>query len=244
MRSWSIPAGRLFGIEIRIHLTFFFLVLFVWSAESATQDSATALPALALVGVIFASVVLHDLGQAWVSRREGVPAKGIILLPIGGVTILDEAQATPDSDSTWVRDIRIACVGPLVNLAIAGVAALVLIALIPGVPLLARPLVVPGHLARSVVWLNVYLALLNLLPSYPVDGGRVLRAYFSRHMDPIRATQRAVRIAHVFATLFMMLGFLLSNYPDTRADGLWLLMIGCFLFAGPQPEAPSSALTP
>ncbi len=240
MRSWSIPAGRLFGIEIRIHLTFFFLVLFVWSAESATQDSATALRALALVGVIFASVVLHELSQAWVSRREGVPAKGIILLPIGGVTILDEAQATPDSDSTWVRDIRIACVGPLVNLAIAGVAALVLIAVMPGVPLLARPLVDPGHLARSVVWLNVYLALLNLLPSYPVDGGRVLRAYFSRHMDPIRATQRAVRIAHVFATLFMMLGFLLSNYPDTRADGLWLLMIGCFLFAGAQLEERSA----
>jgi Zn-dependent protease/CBS domain-containing protein len=240
MRSWSIPAGRLFGIEIRIHLTFFFLVAFVWSAESATQDSATALRALALVGVIFASVILHELGQAWVSRREGVPAKGLILLPIGGVTILDEAQAVPESDSAWVRDIRIACVGPLVNLAIAGVAALVLRAMMPEVPLIARPLVDPSHLARSIVWLNVYLALLNLLPAYPVDGGRVLRAYFSRNMDPIRATQRAVRIGHVFAMLFMMLGILLTNYPDTRADGYWLLMIGFFLFAGAQLEERSA----
>ena len=240
MRSWSIPAGRLFGIEIRIHLTFFFLVVFVWSAESATQDTATALRALALVGVIFASVVLHELGQAWFSRREGVPTKGLILLPIGGVTILDEAQAAPESASAWQRDVRIACVGPLVNLALAAVAALAVFVLIPGVSLLARPLVDPGNLARSVVWLNVYLALVNILPAYPVDGGRVLRAYFLRHMDPIRATQRAVRIAHVFATLFMMLGFLLTNYPDRRAEGCWLLMIGFFLFAGAQLEERSA----
>jgi Zn-dependent protease/CBS domain-containing protein len=240
MRSWSIPAGRLFGIEIRIHLTFFFLLLFVWSAESATQDTTTALRALALVGVIFASVILHELGQAWVAHREGVPLKGLILLPVGGVTILDEAQAAPDTDSTWKRDVRIACTGPLVNLAIAGATALFLLAAMPGVPLTTKPLVDPGNLARSIVWLNVYLALLNLLPAYPVDGGRVLRAYFSRHMDPIRATQRAVRIGHVFAMLFMMVGILLSNYPDTKADGYWLLMIGFFLFAGAQLEERSA----
>jgi Zn-dependent protease/CBS domain-containing protein len=240
MRSWSIPAGRLFGIEIRIHLTFFFLPFFIWSAESATQDSATALRALALAGVIFASVILHELGQAWISQREGVPTKGIILLPIGGVSILDETQVTPESDSTWKRDIRIASAGPAINLAIAGVAALVLLAVMPSIPLMAKPLVDPRCLPRSVVWLNVYLALLNLLPAYPVDGGRVLRAYFSRQMDPIRATQRAVRIGHVFAMMFMMVGFLLSNYPDTRADGYWLLLVGFFLFSGAQLEERSA----
>ena len=231
MRSWSIPAGRLFGIEIRIHLTFFFLPFFVWSAESAIQDSATAVRALGLVGIIFVSVILHELGQAWVARREQVPTKGIILLPIGGVTIQDEGQVVPDSASTWDRDLRIAAAGPAVNLAIAGAAALVLLAVAPGIPLTAKPLVDPGNLPRSVVWLNVYLAVLNLLPAYPVDGGRVLRSYFSRQMDPIRATQRAVRIGHVFAMLFMMTGILLSNYPDSKADGYWLLMIGFFLFA-------------
>ena len=139
MRSWSIPAGRLFGIEIRIHLTFFFLLVFVWSAGSATQDVATAVRALGLVGVIFASVVLHELGHALVARRAGVPAKGIILLPIGGVTILDESQAIPESEDTWKRDIRIAVAGPLVNLAIAGISSLVLLAAVPGFPLTRRP---------------------------------------------------------------------------------------------------------
>lgn len=236
MRSWSIPAGRLFGIEIRIHLTFFFLPFFIWSAESAVQDSAAAVRAMGLAGIIFASVILHELGQAWVGHREQVPTKGIILLPIGGVTILDETQAVPDSGSTWERDLRIACAGPAVNLAIAGASALVLLAVAPGVSLTAKPLVDTNNLARSVVWLNVYLALLNLLPAYPVDGGRILRSYFSRQMDPIRATQRAVRIGHVFAMLFMMTGILLSTYPDSKADGYWLLMIGFVLFTGAQLE--------
>ena len=240
MRSWSIPAGKLFGIEIRIHLTFFALLFFVWSVESSVQDAAAAARALGLVGVIFASVVLHELGHALVARRAGVPAKGIILLPIGGVTILDESQATPESDSTWKRDIKIALAGPLVNLAIAGAAALALLALVRDFPLTTKPLVDPGNLLRSAVWLNVYLGLFNLLPAYPMDGGRVLRAFFTRQMDPIRATQRAVRIGHVFAILFMMVGMLFANRPETRADGFWLLMIGFFLFAGAQLEERSA----
>ena len=240
MRSWSIPAGRLFGIEIRIHLTFFFLLLFVWSAESTTQDMTTAARALGLVGIIFASVILHELGHALVARRAGVPAKGIILLPIGGVTILDESQAIPESETTWKRDVRIAVAGPLVNLAIAGASALFLLAVVPGFPLTSKPLVDINNLLRSVVWLNLYLGLFNLLPAYPMDGGRVLRAYFTRQMDPIRATQRAVRIGHVFAILFMMVGMLLTNRPETRADGLWLLMIGFFLFVGAQLEERSA----
>lgn len=240
MRSWSIPAGRLFGIEIRIHLTFFFLLIFVLTAGSATQDTTAAFRALGLVGIIFGSVILHELGHALVARRAGVPAKGIILLPIGGITILDESQAIPESDTTWKRDIRIAVAGPLVNLFIAGAAALVLIAVLPGFSLAAKPLVHPSYLLRSLVWSNVYLGLFNLLPAYPMDGGRVLRALFSRRMDPIRATQRAVRIGHVFAVLFMMLGMLISNRAETRADGLWLLMIGFFLFVGAQLEERSA----
>jgi Zn-dependent protease len=240
MRSWSIPAGRLFGIEIRIHLTFFFLLIFVWTAGSATQDTTAAFRALGLVGIIFGSVILHELGHALVARRSGVPAKGIILLPIGGITILDESQAIPESDTPWKRDIRIAVAGPLVNLFLAGAAALVLIAVLPGFSLAMKPLVHPSYLLRSLVWSNVYLGLFNLLPAYPMDGGRVLRALFSRRMDPIRATQRAVRIGHVFAVLFMMLGMLISNRAETRADGLWLLMIGFFLFVGAQLEERSA----
>src|SRR5271163_5178802 len=139
MRSWSIPVGRLFGIEIRIHLTFLFLLVFVWSTAGSGQDSGAAMRGLALVGIIFGSVVLHELGHALVARGSGIPAKGIILLPIGGVTILDEAHAIPDTGNAWKRDIRIAVAGPLVNLFIAGLSALILLSTIPNFSLTARP---------------------------------------------------------------------------------------------------------
>ncbi len=239
MRSWSIPVGRLFGIEIRIHLTFLFLLVFVWSTV-ATQDATAALRAFGLVGIIFGSVVLHELGHALVARGSGVPAKGIILLPIGGITILDEAHAIPDPIDAWKRDIRIAVAGPLVNLAIAGISALILLSVVPGVSLTAKPLLHWSALLRSLVWANVYLGLFNLLPAYPMDGGRVLRALFTRRMDLVHATQRAVRIGNVFSILMIMLGMLISTRAETRWDGYWLMMIGFFLFTGAQLEERSA----
>jgi Zn-dependent protease len=232
MRNWSIPVGRLFGIEIRIHLTFLFLLVFVWGTEAPTQDATAALRVLGLVGIIFGSVVLHELGHALVARGSGIPAKSIILLPIGGITILDEAHAIPDPLNAWKRDIRIAVAGPLVNLVIAGLAALILLAAIPGFPLTARPLMHSSALLRSIVWANVYLGLFNLLPAYPMDGGRALRALFTRRVDMVQATQRAVRIGNVFSILFMMVGILVSNW--------WLVMVGFFLFVGAQLEERSA----
>jgi Zn-dependent protease/CBS domain-containing protein len=240
MRSWSIPVGRLFGIEIRIHLTFLFLLVFLFSTEAATQDTTAALRVLGLVGILFGSVVLHELGHALVARGSGIPAKGIILLPIGGITIVDEAQAIPDPVNAWKRDIRVAIAGPLVNLFIAGLSALILLAAIPGFSLAAKPLFHPSGLLRSIVWANLYLGLFNLLPAYPMDGGRVLRALFSRRVDMIQATQRAVRIGNVFSILMIMLGMLISSRAETRWDGYWLMMIGFFLFAGAQLEERSA----
>jgi len=185
-----------------------------------------------MVGIIFGSVILHELGHALVARGSGVPAKGIVLLPIGGITILDEARAIPDPVNDWKRDIRIAVAGPLVNLLFAGISALVLRSVAPALFLNAKPLLHSSALLRSLVWTNVYLGLFNLLPAYPMDGGRVLRALFTRQMDPVRATQRAVRIGNVFSILFMMVGILVGNW--------WLVMIGFFLFAGAQLEERSA----
>jgi Zn-dependent protease/CBS domain-containing protein len=239
MRSWSIPVGRLFGIEIRIHLTFLFLLVFLFSTEAATQDATAALRVLGLFGIVFGSVVLHELGHALVARGSGIPAKGIILLPIGGVTILDEAHAIPDPINAWKRDIRIAVAGPVVNLCIAGLSALILLAAIPGFSLTARPLLHSSALLRSIVWWNLYLGLFNLLPAYPMDGGRALRAVFSRRVDMVQATQRAVRIGHVFSILMIMVGMILSSGAE-RWNGYWLMMIGLFLFLGAQLEERSA----
>jgi Zn-dependent protease/CBS domain-containing protein len=232
MRNWSIPAGRIFGVELRIHLTFLFLLVFVWLTESASHGTATAGRGLALVGMIFLCVVLHELGHAVVSTHAGIPAKAIILLPIGGVTLLDETQQPLEPGANaWKRDIRIALAGPLVNLVIALVAGGVILAAAPEIQLWARPYVHSSNLPRSLVWSNLGLALFNLLPAYPMDGGRVLRALFSRSMDPVRATRRAVSIGQTFATLFMLVGMLWN---------IWLTMIGFFLFIAAQLEERSA----
>jgi Zn-dependent protease/CBS domain-containing protein len=234
MRNWSIPAGRIFGVELRIHLTFFFLLIFVWLTESTAHGPANAGRGLALVAIIFGSVVLHELGHALVGMRAGIPAKAIILLPIGGVTLLDETQRPLEPGLlTWKRDIRIAIAGPLVNILIAVVAGGVLLALAPQIHLWAKPYVYSGNLPRSLVWSNLGLALFNLLPAYPMDGGRVLRAVFSRTMDPVRATRRAVSIGQAFATLFMFVGVIQPAY-------VWLTMIGFFLFIAAQLEERSA----
>jgi Zn-dependent protease len=234
MRNWSIPAGRIFGVELRVHLTFFFLLIFVWLTESAAHGPANAGRGLALVGIIFGSVVLHELGHALVAMRDGIPAKAIILLPIGGVTLLDETQRPIEPGVlTWKRDIRIALAGPLVNLIIAVVGGSVLFAVAPEIHFWTKPYVYSGNLPGSLVWCNLWLALFNLLPAYPMDGGRVLRALFSRRMDPVRATRRAVSIGRAFATLFMLVGMLQPAY-------VWLTMIGFFLFVAAQLEERSA----
>jgi Zn-dependent protease/CBS domain-containing protein len=241
MRSWSISVGRIFGVDLRIHWTFFLLPLFVWYTEYAAHGTANEGRGLALVAIMFACVLAHEFGHALVARRSGVRAKSIILLPIGGITQLDDSQpvdlkAVPDPASSklepWKRDILIALAGPLTNLLMALVSAAILLMFVPHLDLWTWPFMRSGNLPRSLVWINLYIAGFNLLPAYPMDGGRVLRALFSRHMDPIQATRRAVSIGQAFATLFILTGMLLPNY--------WLTLVGLFLFIASQMEERSA----
>ncbi|MGO9307080.1 MAG: site-2 protease family protein, partial [Candidatus Korobacteraceae bacterium] len=115
-------------MDIRIHLTFLFLLVFVWFTQSVALGAAGAVRGLALVAIIFLCVVLHELGHALVARRSGVAVRSIILLPIGGVTLMeDTGQRTADP----ARDIRISIAGPLVNLAIAAVSGVVIFLFLP-----------------------------------------------------------------------------------------------------------------
>lgn len=223
MRSWSIPAGRLFGVDIRIHLTFVFLLAFVWFTQSVTMGTAGAMRGLALVGIIFGCVVLHELGHAVVANRNGVAVRSIILLPIGGVTLMEDVgQRNADS----ARDIRISAAGPVVNLVIAAISGAFILAFLPQVHLWAQPFVHANNLPRSLFWGNVFLGGFNLLPAYPMDGGRILRALLAERMDYVRATRRAVAIGQAFAMLLIFLG----------VWNTWLMLIGFFLFVGAQLE--------
>ncbi len=222
MRSWSIPAGHLFGVDIRIHLTFFFLLAFVWFTQSVAMGAGGAARGLILVGMIFGCVVLHELGHALVAKRNGVAVRSIILLPIGGVTLMDDSVQR----SHPARDIRIAIAGPLVNLVIAALSGIAILTFYPQARLWHQPFIYAGNLPRALFWGNVFLGAFNLLPAYPMDGGRVLRAFLAERMEYVRATRLAVTVGQGFAMLLIFLG----------VWNTWLMLIGFFLFVGAQLE--------
>jgi Zn-dependent protease/CBS domain-containing protein len=230
MRSWSIPIGRLFGVDVRIHLTFFVLPLFVFYTESA-EHSGKANPShdLALVGIILACVAAHEIGHILAARRFGLIPKAVILLPLTGVTLFDESHSLkpPTPDSLWKRDIRLALVGPLVNLALAGFSAAVVTAIVPGIQLMKWPFLQASDLPKSIVWAGLWIAGLNAIPAYPLDGGRILRAIFSRKLHISAATRRAVSISNAIAMVLMIAG-LFSNQ--------WLTMVGVIIFSAAQLE--------
>jgi Zn-dependent protease len=224
MRGWSFPAGRLFGVDIRIHVTFLFLLGFVWFSESLNMGVSGPGRGLALVAIIFACVVAHELAHAVVAKRSGIAVRSIILLPIGGVTLMEDPGASqPDP----ARDIRVAVAGPLLNLIIAAIAGAVILTFAPQVKLWAHPYVHASNLPRSLFWGNLFLGAFNLLPAYPMDGGRILRALLAERMDYVHATRRAVTIGQVFAMLLMMIGLVWNA---------WLVLVGFFLFLGAQME--------
>ena len=229
MRSFSVHVGRLFGVDVRIHLTFLILPLFVFWTEYSVHPSANGPRDLALVGIVLVCVVAHEVGRMLVAWRAGLIPKGVILLPLNGVTMFDESRAeTPlSTTAAWKREIRIALAGPLVNLAFAMIAGGIIYATVPGAKLWEWPWLQSANLPRSLVWANLYLAGLNLLPAYPLDGGRILRAFFTRSMDSAAATRRAVSISHALAMVLMVAG-LFSN--------TWLTMVGVIIFSAAQLE--------
>jgi Zn-dependent protease/CBS domain-containing protein len=229
MRSFSIHVGRLFGVEVRLHLTFLILPLFVFWTEYNAQHPANGPRDLALVAIVLACVAAHEIGHMFMARRAGLVAKAVILLPLSGVTVFDESRVQkPETvDEVWRREVRLALTGPLVNLAFAMVAAGVIYAAVPGANLWKWPFLQSSNLPRSLVWANLYIAGLNLLPAYPLDGGRILRAYLARTTDLATATRRAVSISHALAMVLMVAG-LFSN--------TWLTMVGMIIFSAAQLE--------
>src|SRR5215471_14541214 len=226
MRTWPIPAGRFFGVELRIHVTFLFLLIFVLLRESVNNGPASVARGMGLVAIIFGSVVLHEFGHAVVAIRSGIQVRGIMLLPIGGVTLMDP-QEHMESVRNPARETWISIAGPLVNVFLAGIAAVLLFTLRPGIDLWSKPWVSPGALAKSFFWTNVFMFAFNLLPAFPMDGGRVLRAWLARRMEFQQATRRAVTVGHVFAATMMVLGAVFSP---------WLMIIGFFIFLAAQME--------
>jgi Zn-dependent protease/CBS domain-containing protein len=229
MRSWSIPVGRLFGVDVRLHLTFLLLPMFIfWTEYAAHQGNANGSRDVALAAIILACVGAHEWGHILAARRFGLIPKAVILLPLTGVTLYEEPKAEKQPAlSFWQREIRLALIGPLVNLFLAAMAIGILSATGRNFDLWTWPWMVPRNLPRSVVWVNLYLAAINLIPAYPLDGGRILRAVFSRSIDISSATRRAVSISNAISMVLMIAGLFSDN---------WLTLVGLIIFSAAQLE--------
>ena len=231
MRTWAIPAGQLFGIEFRIHIGFLFPLLFLLGVYPGFSAGIAG-----ILGAVFVSNLLHQLMLAYVAKQSGANPKAIILLPVGGLVVLSDLPGHAITPLDRQREVRMALVGPLVYVALAGLTAMVVAITNPSISLRTWPWIHPGFLSRSIVWVNLLLAAVNLLPAYPLDGGRMLRAFFVRSTDLASATRRAVSIAHSLALVLMILGMVLYISEATRPRSAWFAMLGFFIFIGAQLE--------
>jgi len=219
MRNWSVFGLRIAGVEMRLHITFLFLLIFVLLSETTRIGPHVILRACILTFLVLISVVLHELGHAFIAKRQGFPVKATILLPLGGIAIGDPSVQV-ESARRLRSETLIALSGPLVNTILAGVTAAILLSLGPVSRLWIFPFITVTDFTVSFFWINCCLFAINLLPAFPLDGGRIFRAWLARRMEFQRATRRAVNLGHLFSALFMLGGIW----------NPWLMLVGAFIF--------------
>ena len=219
--KWSYRIGRIAGTDIKVHVTFLLLVG-LWAVRGYEEGGAAgALTAALALLALFACILLHEFGHILMARRFGVRTPDVILLPIGGVARLERIPEEPR------QELLIALAGPAVTLGIiillyaalrASGNALTLGQLSPDEPFLAQLMVV-----------NVYLLLFNLVPAFPMDGGRVLRALLASRLGLARGTRIAAALGQMLAVVGGLYG-LTANQP-------FLILIAFFVFLGANAEA-------
>lgn len=224
--AWSFPIGTVRGTVIRVHVTFFLLLAWIGAMHATRGGLAEALAGIAFILLVFACVVLHELGHATAARRYGIATPDITLLPIGGLARLDHIPEEP-----W-REIAIALAGPAVNVGIC----VLLLLLAGGVPAPEEGLDVDdpaaGFLAR-LFWVNAFLVIFNLIPAFPMDGGRVLRAILAFRRPHREATRIAATVGQMVAILLGFAG--LFGAP-------LLVFIALFVWLGAAGEAAEEDL--
>jgi len=200
----SLRIFKIMGIPIELHITFILLLIlvyFLWGFGG-----------LILYALLFTSVVLHELGHSYVAKKYGVNIAKIMLLPIGGVAMMDKIPRE--------GEFRIAVAGPLVSITL-GILLLIFSKYVD--------FNVNGYsLFQSIGYLNILLGIFNLLPAFPMDGGRILRAILSKKISYIKATKIASSIGQYFAFMMLIFGLLNMN--------IILILIAIFIYVGATQE--------
>lgn len=220
--KWSWKLGEVAGIGLYIHATFLILIGWVVLSHWMAQHSlAYALTGVAFILALFGCVVLHELGHALTAKRYGIRTKDIILLPIGGMARLERMPEDPRQE-LWV-----ALAGPAVSIVIA-VVLFFWIQITGSLEPLSRLNVAAGPFIQRLMMVNIILAIFNILPAFPMDGGRVLRSFLALRMDYNRATKIAATIGQGMAFVFGFIGFFTNPF---------LLFIAFFVWIGAVQEA-------
>jgi Zn-dependent protease/CBS domain-containing protein len=221
---WSFKIGRFAGIDLYIHATFLLLILWVvalhWIGNHTLNGVGSGLISILAV---FACVVLHEFGHALTARHYGIATKDITLLPIGGVSRFEKLPEKP------TQELAVAIAGPIVNVLIAGVIYLYLF-LTDGFKPVAGLSITNGPFLERLLVANLMLAGFNLLPAFPMDGGRALRALLAIRMDHVAATQMAAAIGQGLALIFGLVGLFFDPF---------LVFIALFVWIGAAHEAQS-----
>jgi Zn-dependent protease/predicted transcriptional regulator len=220
--KWSWRIARVAGIDVYLHATF--LILLAWVGLShylARHSLGDAADGLLFISTLFGIVVLHELGHALAARRYGIRTRDITLLPIGGVARLERMPEDPR------QELVVALAGPAVNVVLAIV---LLVLLVPTAALrnFGEVQLVGGQFLSKLMWVNVALAVFNLIPAFPMDGGRVLRALLAMRMEYVRATDIAARIGQGLALVFGTIGLFWNPF---------LIFIALFVWMGASGEA-------
>lgn len=222
--NWSLRIGSIRGTQLNLHWTFLLLLGWVFfSSLSGGGGVPTALGAVAFVATVFGCVLLHELGHVFAARGYGIPTTDVTLLPIGGVARLQRIPEKP------MQEFWVALAGPAVNVAIAAV-LFVYLKIVAAVSAEPPSFTGPGNFGLRVMWVNVGLVVFNMLPAFPMDGGRVLRALLAMRLARQRATRIASGVGQIMAVLFAMLGLFVIHNP-------LLLVIAFFIFIGAEAEA-------
>ncbi len=207
--------ARIRGIDVHIHWTFWLLILFYLVVVSRSAGLAEGLVAVAFILGVFLCVLLHEFGHAAAAAHFGIPTRDITLLPIGGVARLENMPEKP------LQELVVAIAGPAVNVAIA------LVLLIPASLQLLSGWVAPvigngGTILSQLLMVNIGLVAFNMLPVFPMDGGRVLRSLLAMRLGHLRATQIAARIGRWLSVALGLWGIISGN--------LMLLVLAGFVF--------------
>jgi Zn-dependent protease len=218
---WSLKIAKLAGIDIFIHFSFFLLLTWVAFIQWKLNGSiGAAFSSVMFILAIFACVVLHEFGHALAAKKYGINTQDIILLPIGGVARLEKMPNQP------IQELWVALAGPAVNVGIAALLAIYIWVTNTFTPVNQLTITTAPFVER-IMGVNIFLVLFNMIPAFPMDGGRVLRALLATRLAYTRATRISANLGQAIAFLFGIIGLFYNPI---------LLFIAFFVWMGAAQE--------